>query len=250
MIRQHDFNTAWFGAPAGVVGDAAFFALPPERRAELLRPFAWAEFSADAPDAGLRIALAAAGFIFADQQINFRIALPERTVSACPVDIRFADEERFALAAEDMPHFEHERFRLLPGMTAARLDERYRRWGTALIEEAPATCLCLRSAGRAQGWFLSRPVAGRGLNLTLAMRHPDASLSGLVLYEESLAAYRRRGHRVGWASFSASNTAVHTIYARLGARFLHPTERYLWVADPAGRNPSACPPPLPYNRSR
>jgi hypothetical protein len=80
-----------------------------------------------------------------------------------------------------------------------------------------------------QGWFLSQPAAA-GLNLTLAATSRNARVSGFLLYEKSLAAYAAKGHRIGFASFSVTNTAVHNIYAKLGARFTAPIGIWFWIA--------------------
>lgn len=231
MIRCHEINSRWWGAPAGIVDDAAFFTLPDGERERALAPYQWAEFKSGLAGAPPLSAIAQAGFFLADVQIAFRIALKEACGTSCAEElaVHFADEAGFAYREEDLASFEHERYIHLPGHTPERLNARYASWGRQLIREHPETCLAVFSGGEVQGWFLSQPAAG-GLNLTLAAAHRNARVSGFLLYEKSLAAYAARGHHVGFASFSVMNTAVHNIYAKLGARFTAPTGVWLWIA--------------------
>jgi hypothetical protein len=83
---------------------------------------------------------------------------------------------------------------------------------------------------RLQGWFLSRPGMQHSLNLALAMLSNTAEISGLLLYQQACVAYAGRGHRLGNASFSVTNTPVHNIYAALGARFMTPGGNWLWLS--------------------
>jgi hypothetical protein len=85
-----------------------------------------------------------------------------------------------------------------------------------------------------QGWFLSRPVKQHGLNLTLAMLSNTAEISGMLLYQQACVAYAERGYRLGHASFSVTNTAVHNIYATLDARFIPPGGNWLWLSPDTG----------------
>ena len=70
-----------------------------------------------------------------------------------------------------------------------------------------------------------------GLLVALAMLAGDATISGMLLYQKACAAYARLGYRVGEASFSVTNTAVHNIYAKLGARFSTPAGNWLWIKN-------------------
>jgi len=231
MICLHEINTRWWGSPVGIVEDAAFFALPQSGREQALAPHRWVEFKSGFAGAPPLPAMARAGFFLADVQIVFRIALKEAGGSACGEELTvcFADEPGFRYREEDLAPFEHERHVHLPGHTPDRLNARYANWGRQLIRDHPETCLSVLSDGDVQGWFLSQPDAA-GLNLTLAVARHNARVSGFLLYEKSLAAYAARGHRVGFASFSAMNTAVHNIYAKLGARFTTPIGIWLWIA--------------------
>jgi hypothetical protein len=219
MIAKHEFNSQWWGQPCGIVTDPALLAAPD--RDERLSEFAWVELRAslhEAPDPAL---LQAAGFRWADVQVGFRLGLRDDPV-AC-LEVVAATE----VPADAMRPFEHERFAALQGATPARLADRYGRWAGDLIAAHPDWCVEVRHEGATQGWFLSRPE--RGLNLALAMLHRDAVVSGADLYRAALAAYARRGARVGWAAFSVSNTGVHNIYAGLGARFTPPVGCWLWA---------------------
>ena len=232
MIQTHAFNSAWWGAPAGIVTDAAFFDLPPAEREAALTPFAWAEFKGPADAPGLSTRLAGAGFAQVDTQLRFRVRLtptPPAVEGGETLPPRFADESPFTVAAADLKPFRHERFSQLPGVDETQIAARYALWAEQLIAAQPAWCLRLDFAGEPQGWFCASMAAGGTLELTLAMLHRRATLSGLTLYREALAAFARRGARLGAASFSVGNTDVHNLYARLGAHFLAPVGCWLWV---------------------
>lgn len=231
MIRQHDFNSRWWGEPVGIVDDGAFFSLPPPEQADALAPFRWVEFKSRMDVAPPLPRLQEAGFFLADTQVNFRIGLKAGVANACAeaTAVYFASDTPFDLQAEDVPLFDHERYRHLPGNDHQRTNRRYVEWARQLLREHPECCLQVTAGDATQGWFLSRPAEG-GLNLTLAMLRRHARISGFLLYEQALRAYASRGHRIGWASFSVTNTAVLNIYARLGAHFIGPTGIWLWTA--------------------
>jgi hypothetical protein len=233
MIRPHDINTRWWGAPVGMVDDANFFVLPEREREQALAPYQWVEFKSDLAAAPPLTAMSRAGFVLADIQIAFRIALkaPKLAGSSAhgeDLKVYFANEPGFRYREEDLALFEHERYVHLPGQTPERLNTRYADWGRQLIREHPETCLVVLSHGEAQGWFLSQPATG-GLNLALAAAHRSAVVSGFLLYEMSMAAFAAKGYRIGFATFSVMNTAVHNIYAKLGARFTTPIGNWLWI---------------------
>jgi hypothetical protein len=238
MIRDHAFNSAWWGAPCGIVDDLALFARPAAEIRAVLAPWAWVELRADHDDLPSPAALAAAGFFHADTQIHFKLALPRiaATASTDRLTVRFADESTgppLTVDAAGMAVFRHERFRHLPGADDARINARYARWTAQLVADHPATCLAVLDGppdhpASVQGWFLSRP-ATTGLGLTLAMLRAGARISGHHLYHKAALAYAARGHRIGAASFSATNTAVLNVYASLGARFIGSEHFWLWV---------------------
>jgi hypothetical protein len=230
VIRQHDFNSRWWGEPVGIVDQGVFFSLPPAERARALAPFRWVEFKSRFSDAPPLTVLRDAGFFLADTQVEFRIGLKATVVSACAENlaVHFANEAPFDFRAEDVPLFEHERYQHLPGNDPQRTNRRYVEWARQLIGEHPDCCLQVSTGDAAQGWFLSRPAAG-GLNLTLAMLRCEARISGFLLYDLALRAYAARGHRIGWAGFSVTNTAVLNIYAKLGAHFTGTVGIWLWA---------------------
>ena len=237
MLETHEFNTAWWGAPTGIVRHPEFFSLPVDQQRELLTPFEWAEFKAslvysDREEALPYRQLLRAGFIQADTQIHFRIGLAALQLTSLlePLSVRFADEVPFSLPLEAMSIFRHERFYILPGISAERINRRYAMWGQQIILTHPATCLEVLLDGKVQGWFLSMKE-GAKLNLTLAMLHQNASISGSMLYQRALVAYGSRGYRIGYASFHVGNTDVLNIYAHLGARFLTPTACWIWINE-------------------
>lgn len=218
MITHHAFNTAWWGAPAGLLRDPAFFARPADERQRLLAPFAWVEYRPPADARADHTSPRQAGFFLADLQIPFRIALHkiEPTPSLAALQVRPLTH---LPAPADLRPFAHERFRHLPGCTPERLAQRYTRWTADLASAHPSLALEISCDGRPQGYFLSRPD-GATLDLTLAMLRADATLSGMLLYHKALVHYAATGARIGTASFSADNSAVLNIYARLGAVFL------------------------------
>ncbi len=232
MIREHVFNTQWWGEKVGFVYDPDFFSLTPARQDELLREFAWVEFAAPL-EAVSPQQLMGVGFFQADTQISFKVDMAR--IPPLPgftdVVVKSAAEEPFTVAADDLAPFAHERFRHLPGISASKLAARYALWAKALITAQPEWCLRVVTHGtEVQGWFFSERDAD-GFHLTLAALHHKAQISGMLLYQVALSTYVQRGQRVGDARFSVTNTAVHNIYAKLGARFLAPRGYWLWVRD-------------------
>lgn len=225
MIREHRFNSQWWGGRVGIVED-----LDLEGRER----FDWVELRAELATAPLE-EIASAGFFQVDVQLPFRIALarvPE-TPSLTALQIERAP---FPIEPDDVAPFAHERYRYLPGMTEERLTKRYADWAAAQVAQHPEWCLRVTSGGKTQGWFLSQMTA-EGLNLELAMLHRSATISGALLYQKALVEYARLGARVGYARFSVTNTAVLNIYAQLGARFLPPVGTWLWLTSPRGTPP-------------
>ena len=233
MIREHRFNTRWWGSPVGFVHDPAFFSLDKATQQQQLKPYAWAEFHSILDQAPSLQSLATAGFIQTDTQIQFLLNLSKvkATPSMDSLEYHFADQKPFTIEMQQLAAFSHERFRHIPGCTGVRNNERYTLWANELIREHPETCIQLLANNKIQGWFLSRPGEERGLNLALAMLSSTAEVSGMLLYQQALVAYAKRGHRLGGASFSVTNTPVHNIYATLDARFLAPKGHWLWTAE-------------------
>lgn len=235
MIRENPYDTAWWGQPVGVITDPAFFALDETRCRAALERFSWVEFKAplgQVPPLGL---LQERGFILTDVQIPFRLALtavPD-SPSLAEISCQSASQAAFEVQAHLVRDFEHERFLQLPGITRAKLNERYARWANQLIREHPDWSLCIRHHGQVQGWFLSESTP-RGLSLTLAMMAKAAVLSGSHLFQKAIRTYAGMGSAVGYASFSVRNTPVLNIYSRFGARFLPPEGNWLWPGKASG----------------
>ena len=237
MIREHEFNTNWWGNRVGIVDDPAFFFSAPAKQQSLLKPYAWVEFNSQLDQAPPRQHLEKAGFMQIDTQIQFILNLSkvETTPSLDGLRYRFADQNDFDIEIEELAMFKHERFQHIPGCTEARTNKRYALWAQTLVREHPSTCMQLFLNGKLQGWFLSRPQEKHGLNLTLAMLSNTAEISGMLLYQQACVVYASRGHRLGNASFSVTNTSVHNIYAALGARFLPPGGNWLWLSTATGQ---------------
>jgi hypothetical protein len=232
VIRDHDFNGAWWGKRVGIVEDPAFFAQTETEQRAALAPYAWAEFRCPLEKAPDPWRLARGGFAQVDTQLRFRIALnrlPASSPSTQSLPVRSANEGPFVLRPEDLPLFPHERFRHLPGATPEAVTRRYALWAATLVERSPEWCVAVGPPEDPQGWFLAEPEEGH-LHLALAMLHRSATISGLDLYAAALAAFGQRGMRLGEARFSIENRSVHNIYARLGAIFLEATGCWLWTA--------------------
>jgi hypothetical protein len=231
MIREHAFNTRWWGQPVGIVADAAqLFAADVATRKKALAAFAWVEYKAPLAAAVAAADLSRAGFFQCDTQLEFRIHLAQVPVTPSleSLVVRAADAAPFQVPTASVAHFRFERFAHLPGATAEKLDQRYALWANEIIAAHPKWCFEVVSDGKVQGWFLSE-TRGRSLQLTLAMNHREAKVSGLYVYQRALVEYARRGARMGTAGFSVSNTPVHNIYAHLGAVFTPPIGCWLWV---------------------
>jgi len=232
VIREHAFNSAWWGKPVGIVDDPAFFSASDEEQRRALAPYAWAELRCPLETAPDPWTLARRGFAQADTQLRFRIPLKlstEGSSSAASLPARFADAAPFDLRPEDLPFFDHERFRWLPGATPEVVRRRYALWANGLRKASPEWCVQVGPAGDPQGWFLAEPEKGH-LHLALAMLRPGATISGFDLYAAALAAFAQRGMRMGEARFSIENRAVHNIYARLGAVVLETIGVWMWIA--------------------
>lgn len=232
MIRDHEFNCAWWGGRVGILDDPAFFLAPESVRRGELAPYEWVEFRCGLADVAEPRRISDAGFAQVDTQLRFRIALDRLSSAGRPTDdlsVRFADSESLALPRAEWPNFPHERFRHLPGVNSEKLSQRYAIWGSQLLARSPQWCVEVGVAGDPQGWFLAEPE-GEHLDLALAMLRRGATLSGLDFYHAALAAFARRGARLGEARFSIENRAVLNIYARLGAVFLKPIGYWIWSA--------------------
>ena len=232
MIREHAFNSAWWGRPAGIVEDPAFFSRSDEEQGRALSPYAWAEFRCSLETAPDPWTLARRGFAQVDTQLRFRIPLkrvPAGSPSSAALAVRSAHEEPFLLRDGNLPFFDHERFRHLPGASPEALRRRYALWANELLRRSPEWCLQVGPPGDPQGWFLAEPEEDH-LHLALAMLRPGAAISGFDLYAAALGAFAERGMRLGEARFSIENRAVHNIYARLGAVFLETIGCWLWKA--------------------
>jgi hypothetical protein len=231
MIARHDFNSAWWGRPVGIVRDERWFDLPVEEREAQLQPFAWVEFKSPLP-VQQYARYAGAGFHLVDTQIAFRIALDkiEESTSTRMLTCAAASERPFQLEAQAMAAFGNERFAHLHGITSERITQRFATWADQLKASHPDWALEISYEGRPQGWFVAEPT-DKGLYLALAMLAADATLSGANLYRKALCHFAARGQRIGHAGFSASNTAVLNIYSQFGARFTAAQGAWLWQAD-------------------
>lgn len=231
-LRLHEFNSRWWGAPAGVVTDPLWLSGPPAVLAMHCAEYAWVEYIDSKPTSEVRRVLQKLGFVHADTQLQFRVDLRPyaQEVLPCGVTLGVAPTAVETWKAAVLRPFVHERYSLLAGCSEARLTARYAQWAAQLAQSVPATSLEFRRGTIAQGWFLSHPSSA-GLELTLAMTALDSSLPGATLYRAAIGAYARRGFRLGYAGFSATNHDVHNIYSALGARFTGARECWLWQSS-------------------
>ncbi len=232
MIRDDEFNKKWWGKKVGIITTGAFFSLRKTEQEERLKTYAWVEFKASLDAAPGLFLIHDAGFFWVDTRVRFRINLAKirSSASVAALEIRFADKAPFAISELEPAPFKHERFAHLPGVSEVKLVDRYLLWSNGMISLHPAWCMQILSKGAVQGWFLSEPK-GEGLDLTLAMLHRDAHISGLLLYQAALAAYAARGATLGSASFSATDTTVLNIYSQLGARFASTEVCWMWIKE-------------------
>jgi hypothetical protein len=233
VIREHAFNTRWWGQPVGVIDNESFFSASPAQRNEALEPYAWAEYSAVDTHYGLRLLAHDSGFVCADSYVQFRIDLRPHAAVTLPswLQVRTPGAADRSWQPSPLQAFEHERFGLLRGCTQERLTARYARWAGELALENPETCLEFCVEQQVCGWFFGRPTT-TGLELTLAMAAANTRLPGAELYRFALGEYARQGHRLGHAGFSARNRSVLNIYASLGARFTGVRDNFLWQRSP------------------
>jgi hypothetical protein len=230
MIYRHDFNSQWWGRAVGIVRDDRWFDLPLERRRMDLAPYAWVEFKSALPtDQPSRYF--EAGFRLTDTQILFRVPLcgVEETSSTLKLNCTPASVKPFCVNASTMSGFRHERFVHLGGVTGDRINDRFVAWAHQLVRVHPQWAIEVSYEGRVQGWFMAEPTE-RGLYLALAMLSQGATISGAHLYRKALHYFGVHGCSIGYASFSASNTAVLNIYSQLGARFTGASGAWVWQA--------------------
>ena len=234
MIGEHHFNSRWWGSSVGISNNPELLTLPAAQRASLLRHYAWVELLLPLHQAVPYLReIAASGFMQVDSQLNFRIHLKRlavRSTSAMEqLTVETAVDAPPDVSSRPFAPFVYERFLALPGVDQERVDQRIALWSEELLTASPEHCLTILYQGRPQGWFLARPDPDKGLNLTLAMSAANATVSGIYLYQKALFEYQKRGYRMGWASFSVRNSAVHNIYTSLGATFLPPTGSWFWL---------------------
>lgn len=234
-IEETPYNSRWWGAAYGRVRQDAFFELPRAEISKQLASFSVVEYSAPDLDAAHVEKLRALGFWRSDTQIPFRISLSPfsgepQSKRLRQIVLQSAAETPFAVAPEDMPTFEAERFWQLRGVTEAQVGQRFSNWCADIVRDHPQTSFALFFQGTPIGWFLGRLLNETTIELTLAMGHPDARGMGMLVYEAALYRYAQAGFRVGQAAFSVSNPNVLNIYAGLGARFQSPRHIWLWQA--------------------
>ena len=71
MIREHVFNTKWWGQPVGIIDDPEFFQQPDQIQREMLSPYSWVEFRSPMELTLSLEQIHQAGFLHVDTQVNF-----------------------------------------------------------------------------------------------------------------------------------------------------------------------------------
>jgi len=232
LIALHGLNSAWWGAPVGLITDPAFVDLPLQEQRRLLSTYEWVEFRGQhSSHASLRLHVA--GFLHVETYCRCRVPLNriEETPSVAQLVATDAATQPFALAAGDFVPFAHERWSLLPGVTQQSIDERYATYLNQVIGEQPGTSLAIASPEGAEGWFVAEPRSRETVQLSLAALSASATVAGAHLYRRALIEYARRGFRIGLAAFSARHAGVMNLYAKFGAVFTSPEEIWIWMSD-------------------
>ena len=228
MIRCHQFNTEWYGNPIGIVDRGQLTSVT----LNSLQLYSWVEYRGPLDDFETVMELNRLGFIQIGSQVHLRLSL-SKIPHSCSLDrleIHMASQNPFSLKASDISLFHHERFFAISGITVQKIQERYVLWANRLIKEYPQWCMRVMYEGNCQGWFLAFPE-GRILNLSLAMLHAQAKISGMLLYQKALFVYHQMGMKIGKTDFSATNVPVLNMYAQLGARFDKMVGCWLWSSD-------------------
>ncbi len=232
MIGIHDFNSEWWGGPVGIIRDSAFFSLARAESERLLEPYDWVEFKATRGDLAIESAAARCGFQFVDLQIVYKAGLnksspPGREIA---LDLVSAESVEFDLNPDQLTEFTAERFSILPGITPARISQRYVAWARMLSKNNPKLCFEAQQNNTAQGWVFAEPTdSPSGLNFTLVMTSRTSQVRGYDIYRAALQQFATMGFAFCQAAFSAFNVPAHNIHSMLGARFLDPMICWIWI---------------------
>ncbi len=229
LIRHHEFNSSWWGKPVGIVSLEKIEPKQMQSLHEVLSLYDWVEYKQNLVDGISNLCISRLGFELVDVQIPFRISLSNiaSTPSIENMQIIPASERSFAIERDEFIPFHNERFKFIIESNEALLNKRIYLWSNQLIEANPQHCVRLELLGETMGWFLGQ-VTDQGLQLTLAMLKRGSNISGMHLYQKAMNYYKLLGFKIGYASFSVTNTPVMNIYAKLGARFYDPIGCWIW----------------------
>ena len=95
MIRDHEFNSRWWGGRVGILDDPAFFSRPEADRRQMLAPYRWVEFRRSVEKVDDPWLVSRADFAQVDTQLRFRIGLkrlPPRPDADSPLPVLFAND--------------------------------------------------------------------------------------------------------------------------------------------------------------
>jgi hypothetical protein len=231
FVKEHSFNTSWWGGPVGIVTQPQFFTLPCEIREQLLMAFDWVEYKSDGLIPEQNQLIGDCGFFHADTQLNYKVSLRKKFLhDPSGIEIQWANECPIEYTVDTIASFKSERFFSVRSVNQRMLDTRYVLWGNILERSNPGLCLQVLKNGHVQGWFFAEPIGNsKGIYLTLGMLSKHAVLRGMEFYNIFLDAYSSRGFEFGKAAFSVKNTPAHNIHCSLGVRFESPTDCWMWV---------------------
>jgi len=220
IVRPHEFNSEWWGGNIGIVNLDKFNNCKDDEAVSEFQNFEWVELKLSEINNVPLERLHGLGFLYLDTQVGFRINLAkiEETKSLQGIQSVSASEKIFQIAPSEILEFSSDRFSRLPGCSQLMTQKRYSIWSNKLIQSNPEYSLRIVSEGKTQGYFFAQDTKS-GFDLTLAMLSADSNISGVLLYQRALLAYRDMGKRIGRASFSVYNTPVLNIYSKFGAVF-------------------------------
>ena len=121
MIRNHKFNTGWWGDPVGIVHDPTFFSLDAAKQREpagtLHLGGVLFTIGSDSTTAGPHRRR-----IHSDRHSDTIFAESNKvgsTTSMDRLDFHFADQRNFKIEVEELAMFTHERFQHIPDCTGS-----------------------------------------------------------------------------------------------------------------------------------
>jgi hypothetical protein len=214
--RIHEFNTRWWGSPVGHSDDIDLLMANEAELTRELDAYDWCEVRVKHGDVA-RLPLAERNtFAWVDTQLHYRLNL--RRVEGIPKAATIVDSTELSIDVEKFASFQSERYRMLPQVSQAKVDERYRLWANDLIESSPGYCATAFYKENIVGYFFGQPD-GESARFSLAVANQLASVPGMLLYSCALNHFKSLGARTAAASISSQNIGALNIHAALGCQF-------------------------------